>query len=189
MLNQANTHFQFQGKKILLSFLLTAISISLYSQPEEYTLKAFYIEKFTRFVEWPEKCNPTGSKDPFVINIYGETPFKKTLTDIFSLQKIYQREVHVREIKSLEEIQDCQIVFVARKKQKSLRNDLKKIRNKPVLSISDTPGFSQQGVLINFIIENGKLHFEVNQSALTRSPLEMSYYMLNMAKIVNPLNP
>lgn len=187
LLIHRKTVIQAVSKKIIFTFLLISASYLAHSQSSNYTLKAFYIEKFTRFVEWPEECN-TANKEPFQISVYGKTPFKKTLTDIFSIQKIYQREVRIQEVQSLDDIHSCQIVFIAGNKKNTLAEDIKQLRNKPVLTISDTPGFGQEGVLINFFIKNDTLSFEVNQEALEDSPLQISYYMLDIAKIINPVN-
>jgi len=42
-------------------------------------------------------------------------------------------------------------------------------------------------VLINFFEKDNKLRFEINETAVLKSPLQMSFYLLNSAKIVQPI--
>ena len=42
------------------------------AQVPEYALKAEFLERFTRFVDWPGEHDP---RSPFVIGVYGSNPF------------------------------------------------------------------------------------------------------------------
>ncbi|SPQ00710.1 exported hypothetical protein [Candidatus Sulfobium mesophilum] len=39
----------------IIMLILSSVSAASEAQIEEYTLKAVYIEKFTRFIEWPKE--------------------------------------------------------------------------------------------------------------------------------------
>jgi hypothetical protein len=56
----------------------------------------------------------------------------------------------------------------------------------PVLTVSDTTGFAEQGVLINFYVSQKRLHFEINEPAFRKAPLSVSTRLLEIAKIVMP---
>jgi hypothetical protein len=57
--------------------------------------------------------------------------------------------------------------------------------NKPILTVSDTKGFAEKGVLINFYMMGDKIKFEINEKAVHESGLVMSYRLLNLARIVH----
>ena len=53
-----------------------------------------------------------------------------------------------------------------------------------LLTVSDTEGFGEAGVLINLFMEKGRVKFEVNTSSLKSSDLSISYKLLRMARQV-----
>ena len=56
----------------------------------------------------------------------------------------------------------------------------------PILTVGETPRFIEQGGIVNFFLENGKVRFEINRSAAERSGLRISSRLLQLAKIVDP---
>lgn len=156
----------------------------IYAQTDEYLLKTGFLERFTRFIEWPGETNIADNTKPFVISVIGKSPFDEKLDHFFETTKIKNRKVEIRYISELEEIQDSHILFISKSKQKQLSGILSLTQDKPVLTVSDTNGFGKKGVLINFFIEQNKIHFEINKNAIQKSGLQMSYMLLNVAKII-----
>ncbi len=175
-------------KKSVLIMLLIFISFQSFSQSNIYVLKAVYLEKFSRFVTWPEESLMNDLDKPFVISVIGRTPLTNNLEQIYSIQKINNKKVTIKRISNLYEIENSHILVIAESEKKNLQNILSLTKNLPVLTISEAPGFAKKGVLINFFEENKKLRFEINETAVLQSPLQMSFYLLNSAKIVNPVN-
>lgn len=174
-------------KRIVLFFFFLSISVQGFSQANIYVLKAVYLEKFSRFVTWPEECLMNDPDKPFIISVIGKTPLADNLEQIYFIQKINNKKVIIKRISNLYEIENSHILVIAETEKKNLQNILTLTKNLPILTISETPSFSEKGVLINFYEENNKLRFEINESAVLRSPLQMSFYLLNSAKIVNPV--
>lgn len=191
--NKKEYKFNFQissslYKKSVLIMLLIFISVQSFSQSNVYVLKAVYLEKFSRFVTWPEESLINDPDKPFVISVIGRTPLTNNLEQIYSIQKINNKKVTIKRISNLYEIENSHILVIAESEKKNLQNILSLTKNLPVLTISEAPGFAKKGVLINFFEENKKLRFEINETAVLQSPLQMSFYLLNSAKIVNPVN-
>jgi len=172
---------------LLLIFLAFFLQNNTYAQSREYTLKAVYIEKFTRFTNWPPGCGIENKEEPFSVYVLGNQAFSKTLKNIFSIQKIYQKPVEVNLLDKWKEMDACHILYISGDYEEELSEILEYIKGRSVLTISDTEGFAEKGVIINFYIERNKLRFEVNETALHESPLEMNFFLLDMAKIVDPL--
>lgn len=156
----------------------------IHAQADEYMMKAGFLERFTRFIEWPGETNIADNTKPFVISVIGENPFDKKLDQFFKTTKIKNRSVEIRYISELEEIQDSHILFITKSKQKQLSEILFLTQDKPVLTVSDTDGFGKKGVRINFYIKQDKIHFEINKDAIQKSGLQISYLLLNIAKII-----
>jgi len=156
----------------------------IHAQTDEYLLKAGFLERFTRFIEWPGEKNIADNTKPFVISVIGKNPFDEKLNHFFETTKIKNRKVEIRYISELEEIQDSHILFIAKSKQKQLSRILFLTQDKPVLTLSDTDGFGKKGVRINLYNEQNKIRFEINKEAIQKSGLQISYLLLNAAKII-----
>jgi len=158
---------------------------SAMAQQREYTIKAVFLEHFTRFIEWPESSEISDTSTPFIVAVIGENPFGSILEQIYAKQKIKNKSVEIRYISTPDEIGDCQILFISRSTKNILPEILSRTRNKPILTVSDTEGFAQQKVLINFYLTEDKIKFEINEKAVHQSGLVMSYRLLSLARIVN----
>ena len=174
------------GLYVLL--LLICMSGSAFAQIKEYTLKTVFIEKFTRFVEWPAESEIDDTSKPFIFGVIGENPFESTFKEIFSTKNIRDKKVEIRSISNFNEISQCDLLFISSVTQKKLSTILSFTKNKPILTISDSKGFAEAGVLINFYILNNKIRFEINERAIRESGLNFSYLLLKAAKIVNPVS-
>ena len=172
----------------LLFFVFFLGTSKVYSQTNIYVLKAVYLEKFSRFITWPEECNMNDASKPFVIGVMGKTPLYKNLEQIYAIQKINNKKVEIRKITDLYQIKDVHVLFIAESEKRNLQNILVLTEQLPVLTISETSDFAKKGVLINFYEEGNKLRFEINETAALKSPLQMSFYLLNSAKIIEPVN-
>ena len=161
------------------------IPISTAAQQSEYTMKAVFLEHFTRFIEWPEPSGIDDVSSPFLIAIIGENPFGSILGQIYSEQKIKNKKVEIKYISTPDNIPDCHILFISGSSQEILPEILSITKNKPILTVSDTKGFAEMGVLINFYLIGDKIKFEINEKAVHESGLVMSYRLLSLARIVN----
>lgn len=77
---------------------LSMISFLGYSQANEYVLQAVYLEKFSRFVTWPEESGMGDANKPFIILVIGQTPLKENLEQIYAIQKINGKKVEIKQI-------------------------------------------------------------------------------------------
>ncbi|MBU8893467.1 MAG: YfiR family protein [Bacteroidales bacterium] len=167
--------------------LFFIISFQSFSQTNIYVLKAVYLEKFSRFITWPEESQINNVSEPFIISVIGRTPLTKNLEQIYSIQKINNKKVIIKRISNLYEIENSHILVIAESEKKNLQNILTLTKNLPVLTVSEASDFSEKGVIVNFFEENNKLRFEINETAVLESPLQMSFYLMNSAKIVHPV--
>lgn len=171
---------------LVIIFIGVWLPVNVIAQISEYDVKAVYLERFARFVEWPEKSAVSDSSQPFILGVIGENPFGSILEQIYSKQKIKDKKVEIRYISDTNEIPGCHLLFISKSKEKALSKILSFTGEKPVLTIGDTKGFADKGVLINLYIDKNKVRFEVNEEAVKKSGLSMSYHLLQVAKIVHP---
>ena len=167
---------------VLFGFLI--IPIIVFPQTEEYTIKAIFLERFTRFTEWPEESEINDTIKPFVISVIGKNPFGNIMEETYSTQKILNKNVEIRYISKIDQIEEINILFISKSKEKELSKILSYTKDKPILTVGDTKGFAEKGVMINFYLSSGKLRFEINESAVKEPGLSMSYLLLQVALIV-----
>ena len=166
----------------LLSFF--GLLLAIHPQPREYVLKTAFIEKFTRFTEWPEDILSTDTSRPFIVSVFGKSPIDNELDLFFEKQKIKDFNVEVRHIKNIDEIEGSQILFISESVGSKLSDILKYTKNSPILTIADTEGYAEKGVIINLYLEEDQIRFEINYDALTATDLSINYLLLNHARLI-----
>ncbi len=175
------------SRKILIIFLLGVYSFTpthLSAQKSEYALKAAFIERFTRFVEWPEGSAVNDSSKPFILAVIGENPFGSLLNQVNMKRHGKQKRIVIRYYSKIDDVKNCHLLFISSTMKNALPIILSAIDNKPILTISDTPGFAHKGVHINMYRDSQKIRFEINEKAVRKSGLRMSHLLLRMAKII-----
>jgi hypothetical protein len=125
----------------------------------------------------------------FVISVFGKNPFGSLLEDAYlkEKRKIKDKIVEIRYISRPEEIGNCHILFISKSIDKELEEILAVTRGKPILTIGETKGFAEKGVLFNLYIRRDEIRFEINALAMRESRLIPSSQLLSVAKIVGPL--
>ncbi len=145
------------------------------------------MEKFASFIDWPFETEIDDTSKVFILTVIGENPFGELLDKIYIEKKIRGKKVEIRYISSIDEIKDCHILFISENEEKKLSKIISVTKDKPILTVSETKGFAERGVLINFYLSKSKIGFEVNQSGFKDSPLSIRLVLLQIGKIVNPL--
>lgn len=147
-------------------------------------LKAEFICNFAKFVHWPQEK----PKTPLKICILGENPIASALTELKE-DKVQVCELNLSECKNadscIEKIKQNHILYVSPSGKQLFSQILPAIRNSPVLTIGDTPGFSEMGGAINMAHIGEQLRFEINTEAATTSGLTISSQLLKLAILVN----
>lgn len=150
----------------------------------EYGVKAVFLERFARFVDWPPGVLQE-PPEPFRIAVLGDDPFGGLLEKAYARQLIRGRAVVVRHAATLGEIRPCHLLFISRSMSPRLDEILSRLRGEPVLLVGDTPGYGEAGVHLNFVLAEGKVRFELNQGALRQAGLGASYLLLQVATLVD----
>ena len=82
------------------------------------------------------------------------------------------------------------MVFVPAHESKQAAQVIASLQGAPVLTIGESEGFAERGGLVNFTIDQNRLHFEINFDAVRQTPLTISSRLLALAKIVrDPPHP
>jgi hypothetical protein len=172
----------------------------------EYQLKAAFLFNFISFVDGgrfdlsPEEAKADKPKPPIVIGILGKDPFENSF-DLLKGKEVKDRPVSVKRFKSLAECKDadghipsqhpeltaikaCHVLFVCPSEKDNLKDIVGPLQTSGVLTVADAPGFLEVGGMINFVIEDNKVRFDVNSAATARAKLEIRSKLLRLARTI-----
>ena len=150
---------------------------------EEYRVKAAFIFHFAQLVDWPAE-KPTGTDHSLVLCTLGEDPFQGVLEGTVAGKAIGNRIVRIRHLGEPQDMQACQIVFLGRAQGKRIPMLVANLHNAPVLTVGETAGFLDAGGMIDFLLEDNKLRFEVNLEAAESADLKIGSRLLVLAQRV-----
>jgi len=147
--------------------------------PGEYDVKAAYIHHFARLVQWP----PAAIADHATLRLclVGGDPFGHAL-DPIRAETVDGRPWEILPPASDIAWDRCDIAFIGRSAAPDLPRILAAIGRRPVLTIGDTEGYGERGIIINFFPENRKIHFEINLAASRRAGFGISSQLLKLAR-------
>jgi hypothetical protein len=151
--------------------------------PGEYEVKAAFLYNFLRYTEWPADANP-GPGVPLLIGVLGDESLDRTLGAVLRGKTVQGRLLEVRRVRLGPEARVSHLLFVSASERVRVGQVLDAVRGAPVLTVGETDGFAQAGGVINFVLEEGRVRFEVNQEAAQRARLRLSSRLLALARIV-----
>jgi len=154
----------------------------------EYQLKAIFLFNFAQFVEWPQSAFP-GERSPLTIGIVGDDPFDGLLDDVVRGEKVGEREIVVRRLHNLDEVDGCQILFIGKSESSRLEWMINALGNRALLTVSDAERAARRGAMILFVNERKKIRLRINLEAVQRAGLVVSSKLLRAAEIVTTDHP
>lgn len=149
----------------------------------ELRVKAAFLSKFALYIDWPD-ARKAGSDKTIVVGLLGGDPFGLELDKALKDQRIGARGFLVRRIASVDEVGECQILFVASKSAEWTREVIKRLGGRATLTVGDSEEFARCGGMIGFIREDGKVRFAINLAASKRAGLTISSKLLRVSKLV-----
>lgn len=149
---------------------------------EEYQYKAKFLAFAAYYSIFPPK---PATSHPWVIGIVGKSPFGKFLDEAFGpTTTIKGRKVQVVFPKTDKEILACEVLFICRSEQGRVEEILGSLKGLPILTVGDTKGFAQQGVMVNFFLEQSFVRTEVNLQAARKVGMDFNSAFIKNARVV-----
>ncbi|MEO8127249.1 MAG: YfiR family protein [Bryobacteraceae bacterium] len=164
--------------------LLLPLQLALYAadaQSLEYQVKAAFLLNFTKFVDWPPGSFGDGSS-PVSICILGPDSFGSAIDRIVVGEVVNSRKVVIQRLKDLPPPKPCQVLF-ARKSEKDMPRLLSEL-GPGVLTVGESDSFLSDGGMINFVVDNRRVHFDINQAAAEKAGIKLSARLLSVARAV-----
>ena len=153
------------------------------SKPSEYQVKAAYLYNFGRFVKWPPELS-AAKGDSFPVCVLGRDPFGPILDSTLAGEALGGKPVVIRRIARPQDGADCRILFISSTEENHLKETLAAVDQASVLTVSDMPGFSRRGGMIQFVVEGDRVRFEINLATAESARLVLSSELLKVAAAV-----
>jgi hypothetical protein len=146
----------------------------------ERKVKAAYLYRFANYVEWPSGTF-SAPDSPIVIGIVGDDGLAKELRKSVEGKTVNGRHLSVRPVRGGESLAGLHILFIGGMAPNSPADVLEGVKGLPVLVVSDTPNVFSLGSMINFLVVDERLRFEVALAPVSRNGLNLSALMLTAA--------
>lgn len=154
------------------------------SNSAEYLIKAGFTYNFAKLIDWPSGAFAQANS-PIVIGVLGVDPFNGTLDDVLKGKQANGRAFEVRHLKWGADVRGCNILFVSDSETPHLDELFRTIKGLPILTIGEAAGFAQRGGIINFVVADNKVRFEINTDAAKQANISISSRLLSLAMPVH----
>ncbi|MFZ2004153.1 MAG: YfiR family protein [Stellaceae bacterium] len=173
-----------------ISSLAAAVAADLYcdarlepawadeAPPLQAAVMATYLVKFGPFIEWPPSSFPSSST-PLTICVVGEL-LSRALDEAASGQRDGDHPIAVRHIATAAVDMPCHILFADGSPQQ-VAGALSAVKGKPVLTVTDQHDAASQKGIINFVIADNHVRFEIDPTQAVQAGLSMSSQLLSLA--------
>jgi len=151
----------------------------------EAQVKAVFLFNFAQFVDWPAEAVPD-SQAPLVIGILGGDPFGDVLDATVRGEHRGARPFVVHRYQRLEDITRCDILFINRSAGDAPEEILARLKNRPILTVSDADRFAERGGMIRFVTDRGRIRLQINPVSAEAAHLTISSKLLRVAEVITP---
>jgi hypothetical protein len=149
----------------------------------EYEVKAAYLYNIVNFVTWPpDAVSPLA--DPLRVCVFGDDPFGALLNRAMQGGTAAMRPIVVDRLADVSAVTMCDLVFVAGGNTDRIDRVVKATGQRPVLTVGEAPDFLRRGGMIAFVVDGGRVRFDINLSAAAARGLMLSSRLLQVARTI-----
>jgi hypothetical protein len=170
----------------LSALLLNAVLVKTclgQSQAEalEYRIKAAFLCKFANYVEWPAQAFAR-TDSPIVIGVVARDAVADEITRTAAALSVDGRPLKVRSLHQGDSIADVHLIYVASSENSRLAETLAAVKGRPVLVVTESSQAVALGSMINFVVVDNKVRFDISPHSAESSRLRISARLLSVAR-------
>lgn len=151
-------------------------------RPSQYDVEAVYLYQFGKFVQWPAKTESPA--DAFPICVIGRDPFGAALDNTVAGESIGNLPLKPERVDNVADARHCRILFISPSEDARIGDILDGLQNAPVLTVSDASDFAMRGGMIQFVIQDDRVRFEINVGPAQKAGLSLSSQLLKVAAAI-----
>ncbi|HTT08654.1 MAG TPA: YfiR family protein [Gammaproteobacteria bacterium] len=146
----------------------------------EYAVKAAYLYKFGFYVEWPSTALPSPTS-PINLCVIGEDPFGTALDTAVHDQTINAHPIVIKRLESIGRDSGCHILYIGGMEIQRVSQIIDAVRGSGVLTVTDMQGSGAISGIVNFVIKDDRVRFDIDEDAASQNGLAISSKLLSLA--------
>jgi hypothetical protein len=163
----------------------------------EYDVKAAFLFNFIKFTDWPK--NKPAEPNKIIIGVLGQDQFGDSFNSVQNKLVRNKKLVIKRYGKftdlcknlkdntanpcaNLEDLKKCHLLFICKSETPHLKQILEAVSAGSVLTAGECDKFLDAGGMINFILSENKVAFEINTAAAKDAKIQINSRVLRLAK-------
>jgi hypothetical protein len=147
------------------------------AQTDIYQSQALYLYNFLRFIHWPE--NSVGDK--FIITVYGDSPVYEKLVQVTKNRKNGTKEILVTRTNRIEDLKYSNLIFIAADNRRQIATIKTLVGSNSKLIVSENSGVHPMEATIEFLLQDNKLNFKIDNLAAREQNLIISQKLIEMS--------
>lgn len=159
--------------------MLLVIPVAAYAAPiPEYQLKSAFIYNFATFIDWPKGM---GNSLTLCVAVPDDA------INYFSAlegKPVGSMKVSVRRLTQDDSAEGCRILFVAESESGSFEDWLSEVDDEQVLTVAESEGWLNKGVVMDLMIQDKRVVFDVNLDAARGEGITINSRLLRLARKV-----
>jgi len=140
-------------------------------------LKSMFLYNFVKNVDWPEDRK----KGDFKVGIVGDKELYQQMNATYAGKLINEQKLVFEYFDGVSAATNVHILYISPDKSKDIVANAKKFRDNKTLVVSDKAGLLQDGAMINFVVSNNKLAFEISKTNADKAKLIIGPSLTKMA--------
>lgn len=170
------------GVGLLLGLLLPLLVATSRASDAEASLekrvKAAFLYKFAGYVDWPAGVF-AAADSPLVFGVLGDHSLAEELDRAAGGRSIEARPLLVKQLHAGDDFADVNVLFVAT--GPSVADALRATDLRPMLVVTESESALSKGSVINFIVVDGRVRFEISTAGAEQRGLKLSSRLLAVA--------
>jgi hypothetical protein len=145
----------------------------------EYRIKAAFLCKFGNYVEWPQAAG-----EAFGLGMLATPALVDEVGAAAHGQTVGGRPIAVRRLERAGPLDGLHLLFVARSHATRQAEALAAAKGRPLLTVTESDAGAAAGAIINFVVVDDKVKFDISLAAAERAGLKVSARLLGVARSV-----
>jgi hypothetical protein len=154
----------------------------------EQRVKAAFLYQFASYVEWPGQAFAQADT-PVTIAVMGAQTLAAELKQLVTGRTVGGRPVAVKQVRPGDPLAGVHILFIGNAESGRLAQLAQAPKPRPMLTVTESDGALSQGSMINFVIVERRVRFEVGLDSAEKNGLRLSSRLLAVAQQVKTGTP
>jgi hypothetical protein len=168
------------GSSLAVAVLLVPLSLRA-QVARDKAIRAVLLFHIAQLTEWPTNAF-SSDQETFVIGVVGNDPFGGILEATVEKEMVRGRKIVIERYGTAGEILNPHLLFISPSESKSLGAILRRIEERPILTVADVERAEQQGVMVHLYWDDNRAKMIINQPAVASKGLVMSPRLLAVAQ-------